>query len=49
MRRAASSRALKDDAGKEIKMEYLVVFVTMLMIAGYALIIGRCMHNADQH
>lgn len=33
--------------GKEIKMEYLVVLATMLMIAGYALIIGRCVHNSD--
>ena len=26
-------------------MDYMVVFVTMLMIAGYACIIGRVLHD----
>jgi len=26
-------------------MEYVVVLLTMMMIAGYACIIGRCLHE----
>ena len=33
--------------GKETIMEYLVVFITMLMIAGYACIIGRSLRGAE--
>ena len=32
-------------AGKETIMDYLVVFAAMLMIAGYACIIGRALHD----
>jgi len=28
-------------------MDYLVVFATMLMIAGYACIIGRALHDVN--
>jgi hypothetical protein len=35
--------------GKEIIMEYLVVLATMLMIAAYAFIIGRTLHNSEHH
>jgi hypothetical protein len=28
-------------------MDYLVVFATMLMIAGYACIIGRCLRGSE--
>jgi hypothetical protein len=35
--------------GKEIIMEYLVVLATMLMIASYAFIIGRTLHNSEHH
>ena len=30
-------------------MEYLVVLGTVLMIAGYAFIIGRALHELDHH
>lgn len=30
-------------------MEYLVAFMTMLMIAGYACIIGRALRDLEHH
>jgi heme/copper-type cytochrome/quinol oxidase subunit 1 len=32
---------------KDITMDYLVVFITMLMIAGYACIIGRSLRETE--
>jgi hypothetical protein len=49
---AAVSAARRKNAvyrGKEIIMEYLVVFATMLMIAAYAFIIGRTLRNSEHH
>lgn len=46
-RRAASSRHIEIWRGKEIKMEYLIVLATMLMIAGYACIIGRFLRQTE--
>jgi hypothetical protein len=40
---AAGRCSLK--AGKEKIMDYLIVFATMLMIAGYACIVGRALHD----
>jgi hypothetical protein len=49
---AVSAAPRKDPAyrGKEIIiMEYFVVLATMLMIALYALIIGRTLRNSEHH
>jgi hypothetical protein len=49
---AVSAAPRKDPAyrGKEIIiMEYFVVLATMLMIALYALIIGRTLRNSENH
>jgi hypothetical protein len=45
-RRAARPGKIESDSRKEINMEYLVVFATMLMIAGYACIIGNSLRGA---
>ena len=41
---AATIQALER---KEIAMDYLVVLITMLMIAGYACIVGRSLREAE--
>jgi hypothetical protein len=46
---SAASRKNPIYRGKEIIMEYLVVLATMLMIAAYAFIIGRTLHNSGHH
>ena len=45
MSRRVAKRADSCPKGDSI-MDYVVVFVTMLMIAGYACIIGRALHDS---
>ena len=44
MSRRATKRA-ESSAKGDSSMDYVVVFVTMLMIAGYACIVGRVLHD----
>ena len=44
-RRARSSAETEDLRRKEINMDYLVAIFTMLMIAGYACIVGRILYS----
>jgi hypothetical protein len=43
-RQARSSAENEDLRRKEINMDYLVAIFTMLMIAGYACIVGRILY-----
>ena len=46
MSRHSPKRAESVAEGDSI-MDYMVVFVTMLMIAGYACIVGRVLHGTE--
>jgi hypothetical protein len=46
MSRYSPKRAESVAEGDSI-MDYMVVFVTMLMIAGYACIVGRVLHGTE--
>ena len=41
------SEKIESARRKETLMEYLVVLITMLMVAGYACIIGRSLRGAE--